>query len=163
MDIFAQKKQLTRIVIILILLNIGTIGFFVFSKMAHRRGGPPADRPDNKELTQLLKEELNLTEEQAEKFKTLRQEFFAKERKQHELIRAGRDSMNEEMFSITTNDSLLHMIAKRVSENEYKMELLRIEQAKQLKTICTPEQLKKFDNLVIEIRDYFKPRKGPRP
>ena len=36
---------------------------------------------------------------------------------------------------------------------------LCFEQAKTLKTICTPDQMKKFESLVIDIRDYFKPRK----
>ena len=59
-------------------------------------------------------------------------------------------------------------LAKRVSEYEYKMELLRYEQAQQFKSICTPEQREKFEALVKEIRDYFKPnnqppRKGDRP
>jgi hypothetical protein len=48
---------------------------------------------------------------------------------------------------------------------------LRIEQSKQLKSICTPEQLDKFESLVIEIRDYLRPNnqkqkrenKPPRP
>jgi hypothetical protein len=36
-----------------------------------------------------------------------------------------------------------------------------LEQAQQLKTICTPQQLEKFDKLVIEIRDYFRPDNRP--
>ena len=35
----------------------------------------------------------------------------------------------------------------------------RYEQAKELKKICTPEQMEKFETLVLEIRDYFKPDK----
>jgi ribosome biogenesis GTPase A len=66
------------------------------------------------------------------------------------------------MFNKSINDTLILSLAKRVSQNEYKMELLRFEQAKKFKTLCTPEQLEKFNDLVIEIRDYFKPEKEPK-
>jgi len=39
------------------------------------------------------------------------------------------------------------------------MELLRIEQAQQMKNICTHEQLKEFQHLIIYIRDFFQPQK----
>ena len=77
------------------------------------------------------------------------------------MIRSERDSMNLQMFNINTNEEKLKQLALNVSQNEYKMELLRIEQARQLKSICTPKQLEKFSSLVKEIRDYFKPQDRP--
>ena len=44
----------------------------------------------------------------------------------------------------------------------FKMELLRYEQAQELKAACTPEQQERFQNLVIEIRDYFRPDNQPQ-
>ena len=79
-----------------------------------------------------------------------------------EIIRNEKDSMNVEMFNETTNDKLLESLAKRISGNEFRMELIRMEQAKQLKKICTPQQLMKFEKLVLEIRDYFRPNNQPK-
>ena len=70
--------------------------------------------------------------------------------------------MNELIFNKDTDSTLVKALAKRVADNEYQMELYRLEQAQQLKAICTPEQLKKFNGLVKEIRDYFRPDNQPK-
>jgi len=153
MDVFAQRKLLIRIVIILIFFNVLSIGVFLWK--------PPREREnhqkENRDVSDILKRELNLSEEQFNKFKDIRSSFFEKEKNLSESIRSERDSMNEAMFNKTTDEELVRSLAKSISDNEYNMELLRLEQSKQLKTICTPEQMDKFGELVKEIRDYLKP------
>jgi hypothetical protein len=61
------------------------------------------------------------------------------------------------MFSKNANDSNLKQWATDIANAENKMEMLRIEQANQLRSICNPAQLEKFEILVKEIRDYLKP------
>ncbi|MES2590110.1 MAG: periplasmic heavy metal sensor [Bacteroidota bacterium] len=124
---------------------------------------PPHHRGPNKNhLSKILKEKLDLSKEQVILFDKLRADFHKQENKVLQDLRAGRDSMNVEMFNKNTDDNLLNSIAKRVSENEFKMELLKIEQAKQLKAICNKQQLEKFEDLMKEIRDYFKPEHKPK-
>ncbi len=157
MDIFAQKKLLVRTVIVLVSLNLFSVGIFLW-KGVHRRHEPALyPKPDYKDVSGVLKKELNLTDEQVIKINNLRSDFYEKENILTLTIRNERDSMNVAMFNKATDDSLVKSLARRVAENEYRMELLRFEQAKDLKTICTPEQLEKFQNLVLEIRDYFRP------
>lgn len=159
MDIFSQKKFLLRLVIILIVLNLALIGFFWWrSSQAGKPPRPP--RAGQRELSGILKKELNLSEKQTVDFNTIRAEFFEKEKILSEAIRSKRDSMNIMMFSKNANDEQLKSLATGVSEGEYKMELLRIEQASRLRSICTPEQLVKFETLVKEIIDYLKPDDG---
>ncbi len=167
MDIFAQKKLLIRLVFFLVFMNLSAMGVFVWKefiqKPPHLRGDfhppfPPHHREQNKNhLSKILQEKLDLNKNQVKLFDKLRTEFHKKENLVLNDLRAGRDSMNVEMFNKNTDEKLLNSIAKRVSENEFKMELLKIEQAKQLKAICTPKQLEKFENLMREMRDYFKP------
>ena len=45
------------------------------------------------------------------------------------------------------------------AEEVAQMELSRITQAGQLKSICTTEQQEKLQKLMIDIRDYFQPVK----
>lgn len=157
MDIFSQKKFLLRLVIILIVLNLALIGFFWWrSSQDGKPPGPPG--AGQQELSGILKKELNLSEKQTADFNTIRAEFFEKEKILSEIIRSKRDSMNMMMFSENANDSLLKQLAAGVSSNEYKMELLRIEQAAKLRELCKPEQLKKLNSLIKEVRDYLKPQ-----
>jgi Spy/CpxP family protein refolding chaperone len=173
MDIFKQNKVLLSIIAILAILNLTLIGFIIWSESSHHNESfpnqlqpphHPMQSEDIREVAEILKNELNLSPNQVEQIRNLRTDFFKKEEDLIKIIRSERDSMNSNMFKKDINEELVKNLAKRVSENEYKMELLRFEQAKQFKSICTPEQLEKFEGLVREIRDYFKPDEHqPRP
>jgi hypothetical protein len=176
MDIFAQNKLLMRLTIVLAILNIASIGVFVWKDFGHhppqnppqRKGRPP--RPEDfkngqappqsediQDVAAILEEELHLTKTQVTQIQALRADFFKKEEILKATIRAKKDSMNEAMFNKITDEAFVKSLARSIADSEYLMELLRLEQAKTLKTICTPEQLEKFEQLVLEIRDYFRP------
>lgn len=161
MDIFTQKKLLIRIVILFAMLNILLIGALVWKDFFHRP--PPPENPKKPPVvSEILKRELNLSEKQVEQIKNLRSDFFDKEKVLEETIRQERDSINAIMFNNVTNDEGVKSLARRVADNEYKMELLRFEQSQKLKSVCTPEQLEKFDGLIREISDFFKKEEKPK-
>jgi Spy/CpxP family protein refolding chaperone len=161
MDIFEQKKLLSRIVILLTVLNLVLIGTFLWRGNFSRPEPPLFRGGDYKDVSGILKQELNLNDSQVEQIQQLRSDFFEKEKVLARAIRAKRDSMNLVMFNKQTDEQLLKRLAREVAEGEYEMELLRIAQAQQLKSICNPEQLEKFEGLVREIRDYFRPDNRP--
>ena len=70
--------------------------------------------------------------------------------------------MNAAMFNKTIDEETVKALAQRISDNDYEMEMMRFEQAKEFKSICNDEQLEKFEGLVKEIRDYFKPEEKPK-
>ena len=160
MEVFAQNKLLKWCVAVLIIINVLTLGTFFWKEHA-RPNGRPIIPDDFRDVSGILQKEIDLTPGQAEQMKKIRADFYDKERVLSLAIRGERDSMNMIMFNKNTNDSLVKSLARGVAENEYRMELLRLEQAQQLKAICTPAQLEKFDKLVIEIRDYFRPYNKP--
>ncbi len=161
MDIFYQKKLATRIIIFLILLNLVLLGFMVLKNGLSK---DPLLFPKNEsyhDVSGILKEELLLSPEQVNKIDNIRKSYFEKEIELKQQIKNAKDAMNEEMFSINTNESKIIVLAREISENEYKIELLRFNQAKELKSVCTKDQQKKFELLVKEIRDYFRPDNQP--
>ena len=136
MDIFAQKKLLVRLVILLTALNLFSIGIFLWKDFSHHH--EPELFPHQNEyrdVSTVLQKELNLKDKQVEQIKNLRSDIFDKEKSLATIIRNERDSMNETMFNKTTNAEEVQTLAKSVADNEYQMELLRIEQAQQLKAI----------------------------
>ncbi len=163
MEVFAQNKLLIRLVIVLTILNLCAIGVFIWKDFSYAGLGPHKERKneDYHDVAGVLQRELGLTELQVEQFKKLRTDVFAKESDLSVVIRAERDSMNVLMFSKNTDSTVVKNLAREVAENEFAMEMLRYQQAHALKSICSPEQMNKFDKLVIEIRDYFRPDNLP--
>lgn len=166
MEIFAQNKLLKITIILLVIMNIITISSFVWKdfirkppprKNENRESNLERDNNEDKDVSAILKEELNLTESQTDQIKKLRSDFFDKEKMIVTQIRSERDSLNTAMFNKNTDEELAKSLARRIADNEYNMELLRFEQAQKFKSICTSEQLEKFEGLVKEIRDYFRP------
>lgn len=166
MDIFTQNKNLIRTVILLVALNLILMGFLAWKEFNHR---PPRDEPalfpkreEFHDVSGILKEKLGLTESQVVQIQKIRADFFEKEQILALSIRNKKDSMNVEIYHKVTDDKLVEKLAREISEMDLIMTHLRIEQAKSLKAICTPEQQKKMEELVIEIRDYFRPDNQPR-
>jgi protein CpxP len=167
MDIFTQKKLLVRIVILLALLNVGLISVILWKDFFRRPPRPlniSADTNINepRDVSRILERELKLSKEQVDQIRNIRTDFYEKEKKLETTIRSERDSMNSIMFISKTNEELIGSLAKRVADNEFKMEILRFEQAKEFKSVCKPDQLEKFENLIKEIHDYLQMNNKPR-
>jgi len=127
-----------------------------------RKPRQPKQLNEYREVSTILERELKLSKEQADRIKDLRSDFFEKEKELSTSIRSERDSINLFMFNKNDNAELIKSLARRVADHDYKMELLRFEQAQAFKAICTPEQLQKFEGLVKEIRDYFRQDNQPQ-
>ena len=159
MDIFSQNKLLIKSILFLVILNLGSITFFTIRELR-----PPQEkefRPNDnrkKDLASVLKKELNLTDRQVVQFNEIRDQNATKKSKLKEIINQDKDLLNVEMFNKNCDDQKILAIARKIGDNEYRIELSKINQSKQLKAICNPKQLEKLEELVKEIRDYFRPK-----
>lgn len=157
MEIFKQNQLLKRVVYVLVALNLFLIGMVLFNSSKPERN---RSYNDNERLILTLKKELSLSNEQCEEMRDIRNKFFENEERLRTIIRAERDSMNGFIFNDSVNVNRANACAIRVANYMYEIESLRIRQAQELMTICTPEQRKKFNLLNREIKDYFKPIKN---
>lgn len=156
MSIFSRRKILIQAIVLLTILNVILLVFsgWKYFKSEQETTPKPIDRAA---LGTMLTKELVLSKNQADSLMKLREAFFIKESQISKETRTKRDSMNLLMFSDVAQDSILIRLAAGVASNEYQMELLRIEQANQLKKLLTADQLRRLEKLVREIRDYLKP------
>ena len=157
MDIFSKTRILIKLVWILGCINLFSVIFFGWFFWMKKPGTRPERPAQAKELSVILKDELGLSTAQVDQLKKIRADFFSREKLLSDQTRLNRDSMNMLMFSRNADDTHLKALATGISTNEFDMEMLRIEQAKQLRGICSEEQLNKLEKLVKEIRDYLRP------
>lgn len=162
MDVFSQNKIFIKTIVLLVLLNVVLIGFFIFKEARPNR--PPhrfEDDGNYNKIAVILKKELNLTNKQVVQFEAIRKQNSGDQAALKAIIKKDKDAMNQEMFNKKSDEEKVISLAKRITENEYQIELLHFEQAKKLKAVCDENQLDKFEDLVIEIRDYFRPTNQP--
>jgi hypothetical protein len=161
MDIFTQKRLLIRIVILLIFLNLTLITVLMLRNFI-REEEPFNPSPENRDVSAVLKRELKLTDDQVEAIRELRKKYFEKEKFLENEIKMERDSINSYMFRSNPDSVIIKSLARRVANNEYRMEMLRFRQAEELIEICTAEQLAKFEGIILEIRDFFRKDNPPK-
>lgn len=164
MDIFSQNKLLIRTILFLVVLNLGSITFFTIREMRqhHERENPQINEKKN-ELSAILKKELNLTAQQVAKFDEIREQNASKKLELKQTINQDKDLLNQEMFDKNSNSNKLLALAKKIGDNEYRIELSKINQSKQLKAICNANQLEKFQDLMFEMKDYSHPNDSQIP
>jgi protein CpxP len=150
-------KWLTGTTVLLILLNVVVVGFLWFGHHPPRpdRMGPGADR------SEVIIHELKLDDTQRKQFEQLRDEHHHtmmtindKDRHSHEalfdLIKNGKDNT-------VAADSLINEIA----ENRKQIEHATYVHLAQVRRICSPEQQKIFDDIVIKL--FRRGPEGPPP
>lgn len=144
-----KKEMFHRVVIIiLLLLNFGTLGFLWMNSRdnAREHGHRPPPRPDG-----IIINHLQLNEEQ-------QQQFFASRDEHHSaMVEIQRESskLHKELFSLLQQvqpdtilkDSLLALIQVQ----NLRKEEITFHHFQQLRSILKPDQLGRFDELVEDI------------
>ena len=99
MDILSKQRFTNVLIIILIIINIGSLSF-IWYKEAQRPPLPPSppNPPNLENVNQFLYRELNLNKEQEQKFDELRKEHFETTRKLDDKIAAYKKEILSESF-----------------------------------------------------------------
>ena len=77
MDILAKQKFTTILIIILVIINIGSLSFIWFRELNHPKLPPPPNSPDHENVNRFLDRELNLSADQEKRFDEIRRTWFA--------------------------------------------------------------------------------------
>jgi hypothetical protein len=152
-----NKRFLNIIVILLLLLNFGTLGFLWFG----RHQGPPPPPPHGN-AADFLTHELSLTADQQKKFSDLRELHHHRVTEIQDSIHMLREKFFDELPTGSTGraDSLAMEIGKKQTE----LERVTFDHFRQVRMLCDAGQQKKFDNVIQEaLRMMAPPPPGPPP
>ena len=166
METISKNKLLFTTIILLVLINVSTLSLMWYWKINEphppvfepRGYGPP---PEGREF---LKEQLKLTDSQMETVDKIRDEHLMKIKK----IREGMKDLKDKLFSNLSNPdadtNMLKEITNQIGTLEAKIDLITYNNFREVRKICTDEQKKKFDEIILDLMRMNAPRPpGMRP
>lgn len=160
MDYFTSKRVLILTIVVLVVLNLGTLVTIWFIRMpdappkepvpAELPGmpSPPPPPPPPVGVQAVMASELNLTPEQREIFKLESEKFM---KRSGEILRQYHQDKRNMLIELTKpypDTLLLGHITAQLGMQQTRLERLMIRYFLNLKQICTPEQQQKFPEII---------------
>lgn len=145
----SKNKFLIAVVIGLIVTNLLVIGLVVLRK-PHR---PPVPKPPK----EIIIERLGFNENQIKKYEALIEEHRQAIDEKDRVIRETKNMLYSQLKGNESSykDSLIDIISKAQRDIEY----LHFKHFSDIKSICTNDQMEKYNDLVNELGRIFSPMK----
>jgi protein CpxP len=137
----ARYKTLVAIIAVLLLSNIAMIVYFVGWRDGGR-GGHGHKSP----MTDFLQKEVGFSTQQMATFDSLRQQHRTSVKPLFDDLSQSRDSLYQLIGGASPADSV-QQAASAIGRKQANLELKMFENFRQIRAICTPGQLSKFDSL----------------
>jgi len=154
MNTVAKNKLLTWLVILLLVANAASIAMFWLS----RGKNPPTPKGTPQEF---LVKELKLDSKQQEQFDSLRKEHQEAANQLREKIKTAKESFFDLLKQPDVSDSLKQATAKTVSSFTEELDILTLNHFQKVRSLCTPEQQKKFDEIIQQVTSMMAPPHPP--
>lgn len=145
MNSVSRNKTLIVIIIFLLLTNIGLLIFFLRAK------NHPPEPPKRIGFTERLKKEVGFTQEQMAVYEPKKSAFWQNMRQRFDSLKATKEDFYFQMYDPSIPDSVINKKAELIGEHQKNLDLFVIKHFKDIRTMCTPEQLPKYDSLLPAI------------
>lgn len=148
---FSNNRWLTIISIVLLVANAVTLTLLWTGERRHREDRAAIPPPPGGQVFEFITKELQLTPQQQDAYKILREEHQAAQRVLQDSIRKSKDAF----FNLLPDSSLTDAVLKAQSDKglafQQQLELLTFRHFQKLRAICTAAQQKKFDAIIKEV------------
>lgn len=153
MNNISNNRWLTIISIVLLVANAVTLTLLWTRDKRHREDAAAiqAPPPPGGQVFEFITKELQLTPQQQDAYKILREEHQAAQRVLQDSIRKSKDAFFELLPDSSINDSVLKKMNEKGLVFQQQLELLTFRHFQKLRAICTTDQQKKFDAIIKEV------------
>ena len=151
-------RQLTIAVVGLLLVNVGLLAFLPVNKPGPPQGG--GYRPNGEGPKQIIIEKLDLNPEQIVAYGRLidgHKDAIAK------LTGEVRTTRNKLYATLSDDPSSADSLLDQLGALQVAIETTHYRHFTEIKKLCRPDQLGKFQELTSELSSYFGPLKGLPP
>jgi len=140
-------RSLSFIIAFLLITNIVMLLFFVFSKPA--ASAPPSK--DENLVATFLQNEMGFDEQQMALYQKVRKNDFDKARPSFKALKNSKDSFYLFIYNNDIPDSVIKNSASVIGKNQVIVDTKMLEHFRNVRKICMPQQLPKFDSLFKNI------------
>ena len=143
-----KSKIFLTIIGILLVANIALVSFFLLKK----DGGGHNKRPDRKAMiANFLKNEIGFSAAQLQQYDTLSDNHRESIKGMFDSLKSSKDKQFKQLAAGNFSDSVINMVAEQSAISQKTMELNMFNHLKNVRLLCKPEQLPKFDSLFVKI------------
>jgi len=162
MNFFTKIRVTSWIIGLLVLLNMLTLGTLWFQQFRRPPNKPLPQDNRSETILWFLQRELDLTEQQAQQFQTLRQQYLLTSRTIMSEIHQLREELTDELFAASPDAQKADKLAEEIGAKHAALELLLFRHFLELKAVCQPAQQTKFQSLIRDLLEMMKPPDQPR-
>lgn len=152
-----NNKLLLLIIAILVIANIGILAFFLSGKDAGRQG----NRSDRKVfISNFLQKEIGFDQQQLQTYDTLSTHHRERVGSMFEKMRMRKGQQFKELIKGDFTDSTVSAVADQSADAQKAIEVVMLNHLKNIRMLCKPEQLPKFDTLFVKVLNRRWQKKG---
>ncbi|MFH1361037.1 MAG: periplasmic heavy metal sensor [bacterium] len=111
---------------------------------------------DKDKMAERMCKELNLSDEQKDKFMSNNKQMQSEMKKHHEEVKKYMDIVRQELEKDSPNRGKIHQEITKVEAVNTKIHLKRIDSLLELKKMLTPEQRERFKKMGRKMRQHEK-------
>jgi periplasmic protein CpxP/Spy len=143
-----KTKVLISIIAILLIANVALVSFFILKKDGRKH----EKRTDRKTVIgNFLKNEIGFNDVQMQQYDSLSNNHRKYMKTMFETARNAKDKQFKELTAANFSDSVMNSIADRSAASQKSLELQMFYHLRQVRALCTAEQLPKFDSLFVKV------------
>jgi len=149
MEAQSKNKFLYIVIILLLVLNLGTLSYMWYSKLNTPQQFVDRMPPGNGK--EFLEEELKFSKDQREKLEQLREEHSQKIRGIKEQERKLKDSFFSNLADANLDSNKVRDNANQIGLFQKEIELATFYHVRKMRELCNDEQKKKFDEVIQDV------------
>ncbi len=143
-----RSKILVAIIVILMIANIVLVSLFLLKNDGGRRN----KHQDRKAMIAgFLKNEIGFNAEQLQQYDTLSDNHRKNIKDMIGNLKSSKDNQFKQLAAGNFSDSVINKVAEQSAISQKMMELQMFAHLKNVRMLCKPEQLQKFDSLFVKI------------
>lgn len=145
-----KTKSLVTIIIFLLITNVGMLLFFVFSsKPSVKREYSHEKRSGS--MYNSLQNDVGFSKDQLDRYQLLRQQQRDIVRPLFGELRTSKKDFYDLLYTNNVSDSLIVADADSIAQKQKRLDQQMFGYFKNIRNICTPDQLQKFDSTINKV------------